>query len=236
MEVTKIKKFEKVILTVTLLLFIVGGMAPVVLAQEGSAQVVNFKDLIKFLPDAPSGWEGEEPDGMTFTVQDGSWSMATKSYSKSGSEDITAEISISDYTAYAFGWQGTWGSHIEWESTEGHAKSRTFEGYPAWEVYTVDSNDYLLLVGINERFIVSISTNDNKNSLESFANSIDFKGIGKLGGSTPSMGSETQSEVTQETPEKESTDEEDTEEQPGFEIALVISGMLVVAYFVRKRK
>ncbi len=168
----KMKRFG-ILVVIGVLLVGATGLCTVSAATEA----VHFSKLIPFLPDAPSGWEGEEPDGMMFTVEEGSWSMASKSYTKSGAEDITAEVGIMDSAFYQVGWWAAWQGFYAWESTEGYAKTTEVKGLLAWESYTKDGNDYGLYVGINDRFMVFISTNSDRDTLYAFANSIDYSGI-----------------------------------------------------------
>ena len=220
------KRFGKITLVGVLFLLVICGISSIAIAEVDTTQAVSFKNLIKYLPDAPSGWEGEDPDGMTFTVQEGSWSMATKSYSKSGSDDITADVTITDYAAYILGWQGAWGTHYSWESTDGYAKTTKVKGYPAWEMYDKDSNEYMLSISINDRFLVLVTTDGDKNTLDTFANSVDYKGIASLGGSASS---------TIETESTGSSEEAETEKEPGFGAIFAVSGLLAVAYIIKRR-
>lgn len=61
-------------------------------------------------------------------------------------------------------------------------KRTTFRDFPAWDINDKDSNDYCLSIGINDRFMVVISTNSHKNTLDQFGNLIHYKGIADLGG------------------------------------------------------
>lgn len=227
------KRYSKSVIIGVILLVIVCGVSATVMADGTPTESVNYKELIEYLPDVPSGWEGEEPDGMSLSVEGGSWSWATGIYSKSGTEaDVTVDVVITDYAANIFGWQGAWESLFEWESTEGHMKRTTVNGFPAWEVYTKDTNDYALTVGINDRFLVLITTNDGKDTLYEFANLIDYDGISSLSsGVMPTKKPDTSPEATEET-----SGEIEADEEPGFEAVFAISGFLAVAYLVRKRR
>ncbi len=199
--------------------------------EATSAQAVPFSELIKFLPDAPSGWESEEPNGMTFTHEGGTWSMATESYLKSGTEDVTADVVITDYAFYTVGWTGAWQSFFAYESTEGSAKTVTVKGLPAWEIYSKDTNDYALHVGVNDRFLVVIATNSDKDTLYDFANSINYNGIAALGGGAAAPTETAQPTVrpTQTPPAEEGG------ETPGFEAIFAVAGLLVVMSLLKRR-
>jgi PGF-CTERM protein len=233
--------------TVLIGLLIVGALGmnfvSTTLASEEatSTQAVHFSKLIEFLPDAFSGWEGEDPAGSTLTYEEGTWSMATKSYTKSGDEDVTAEIGIMDSAFYPVGWWAAWQGFYAYESTEGYAKTVIVKrGVPAWEAYTKDSNDYSLYVGINDRFMVFINTNSgDRATLYEFSDAIDYDGIADLSSSavppvetapptTPSM------TTTPEAPAEE--DGEDGGETPGFEVVFAVVGLLAVMTLLRRRR
>jgi PGF-CTERM protein len=90
-------------------------------------------------------------------------------------------------------------------------------------------------VGINDRFLVFITTNSDKNMLDKLADSIDYKGIAALGGGAPAptvTGQPTPSSA-QETPTEPPTEEGKT---PGFEAGFALGALLVVVYLVRRDK
>jgi PGF-CTERM protein len=207
--------------------------------QATTTQAVHFSTLIESLPDAPSEWEGEEPFGMTHTYEGGTWSTAIKSYSKMGAEDVTADITISDYALYTTGWSAAWKGFYAFESTEGYAKSVTINGFPAWEVYSKDTNDYSLYVGINDRFLVFITTNSDKDTLYKFANSIDYNGItASVKGGTPPMVTEMPTGQPTQPPETATPTKLPAEggKAPGFEVILAVAGLLAVTYLLMRRR
>ncbi len=204
--------------------------------QATTTEAVHFSNLIPLLPDAPSGWEAEEPFGMMYTIEEGTWSMASKSYTKSGAEDITAEVGIMDSAFYQVGWWAAWQGFYAWESTEGHAKITEVKGLPAWESYTKDGNAYGLYVGINDRFVVYINTNSGSDTLYAFANSIDYSGIGALdGGAALPAEEEPEATAYEESPAETPEVPEEEGEAPGFEVLFAIAGLLAVAYLLRRK-
>jgi len=117
---------------------------------------------------------------------------------------------ITDYALYTTGWSAAWKGFHPFESTEGYTKSVTIKGFPAWEVYSKDTGDYSLYVGINDRFLVFIMTNSDKDTLYKFANSIDYNGITKL--------------------------QAEGGKAPGFEAVFTITGLLAVTYLLMRRR
>lgn len=203
-------------------------------AEATATEAVHFSTLIEFLPDAPSGWDGEEPFGMMYTIQDGTWSMATESYTKSGAEDTTADVGVMDSAFYQVGWWAAWQGFYTYESTEGYAKTVTVDGYPAWEVYGKETNDYGLYVGINDRFMVFINTNSDKDTLYDFANAIDYDGIAALGGGAAPSSAET-AEPTGAPTKAPTTSTEEGSETLGFEAVFAVVGLLAVMALLRRR-
>ena len=228
------KKIKEIGILVLIGMLLVGAAG--LCTVSATTEAVHFSKLIELLPAAPSGWGGEEPEGMTFTYEEGTWSMATESYSKTGTEDVTADVAITDYAFYTVGWSAAWQGFYAWESTEGYAKTTKVNGFPAWEIYDKDSNDYGLYVGINDRFMVFIHTNSDKDTLYAFANSIDYKGIAALGGGVaPPAEEEPEATPYEEAPTKAPEAPEDEGKAPGFEVVFAVAGLLTVAYLLRRR-
>lgn len=145
----------------------------------GSVQAVHFSKLIEFLPEAPSGWTAQEPQGYTNTVESGSWSMANKEFTKG--ETGRADIGIMDSAYYEVGWFSAWNGIYQWESTDGYAKTTTIKGYPAFEMYSKSSNNYVLYINVKDRFMVYITVDGaDKNSMNTLANAINYDGIASL--------------------------------------------------------
>jgi PGF-CTERM protein len=229
---SKRKRIESPVLIGMLLMGVIGmGIVSTAIASGAATttDAVQFSTLIEFLPDAPSGWTGEEPFGMVYTVEDGTWSMATENYAKSDTEDVTAAVVVTDYAFYTLGWTAAWKGFHAYETTEGYAKTVTVNGYPAWEVYTKDGGDYALYVGINDRFLAIITTNSDKDTLYDFADKIDYKGIAALGG-----GAAPPTETEQPT-EAPATHGEEGGETPGFEAVFAVVGLLAVVALLGRR-
>jgi PGF-CTERM protein len=229
----RIRLFAQILILLMLGMIGLGILGTASAAEQATTtEAVHFTKLVSFLPDAPSGWEGEEPEGMMYTIEEGAWSMATRSYSKLGEEDITAEAGIMDSAFSTVGWWAAWKGFYAWETTEGYAKTTNVKGFPAWEAYTKDTNDYTLYVGINDRFMVFIQTNSDKDTLYKFANAIDYDGIAALAPAPAVTGQPTPT-TTEETHAEPPTEEGKT---PGFEAGFALVGLLVVVYLVRRDK
>jgi hypothetical protein len=145
----------------------------------GSVKAIDFNLLIPFLPNAPAGWTAEDPDGMTMNYENGSWTTASRSYSSG--DDKQATVSIMDSAYYAVGGWEMWGRQYEMTTNDGYFKTGTVAGFPSWESYDKNSKSYGTLVGLNNRFMVSVTIdNGAKADLDLFLNSINYQGIAAL--------------------------------------------------------
>lgn len=144
-----------------------------------TVQAVHFSKLIEFLPAAPSGYTAEEPQGSSYTIEEGTWSMASRSYKKGDSG--RADVSIMDSAYYEVGLFGAWKGLQKFESTEGYYKTTTVNGFPAFETYSKSSKQYGLYVNVKDRFMVYIIVDDDdKQTLTAIENSINYAGIAAL--------------------------------------------------------
>jgi hypothetical protein len=136
----------------------------------GGSQMVPNSELIRFLPDAPSGWNRQIDE---WSIAEGTYNVSTN-YS---SETIDAYVIISDH-GIRFSEQEFWDRLPE---PEGEIKSVTVNGFQAREEYVQDFNYYILLVNIHNRFLVVITTARDRETLYYFADSIDYNELATLG-------------------------------------------------------
>lgn len=231
-------KWSRASILIVLLMEITGlCMVSTVVASEQArtAQAVDSTKLVAFLPSAPAGWYGKDPFDVMQSAEGGTWSLATKSYSKHGAVDNVAQVGITDYAFYTAGWSNEWKKFYAFESTEGYAKTVTIKGYPAWEIYTKNGNNYGLYVGINDRFLVVITTNSDLDTLYNFANSIDYKGIAALAGKASPSPAVTGS-TTEQTTRSPATAAPTRPPGmiPGFESVFAVIGLLAVVYLLKR--
>ena len=145
----------------------------------GSVKAVDFNLMIPLLPDAPVGWTAKDPEGIAIPGQDGSWTIASRSYSSG--ENKRAEVSIMDSAYYEVGAWGGWASQTEMMTTDGYIKSGSVAGFPSWESYDKNARNYQTWVGLDNRFMVTVSVdNSEKSDLDSFVSSINYRGITAL--------------------------------------------------------
>ncbi|MCX9085745.1 MAG: hypothetical protein OIN87_13210 [Candidatus Methanoperedens sp.] len=148
--------------------------------DPGTVQAVHFSKLIELLPESPAGWTAQEPQGNSFTIEEGSWSMASRAYTKDDAGSAT--VTIMDSAYYNVGLFQAWSGFVQWESTDGYYKTTTVKGFPAFETYSKSGKTYGRYINIKDRFMVYIiAENNDKDVLNALENSINFNGIGKLG-------------------------------------------------------
>ena len=147
-----------------------------VFAQDGKA--LHHSELKKYLPSSIAGYSAQgDPEGMTMEMNDMSYSQAHRDYRKGDSE---LNIMLIDYReAAAMYMQSTamWQGNISME--DDHTKSGTTQvsGYNGWETYDKDDGSSQLMLGINDRYLLTLS--GDKMSLESIKS---IAGDLKLGG------------------------------------------------------
>jgi len=145
----------------------------------GSVTAVDFNLLIPFLPNAPTGWTADDPQGETMNETAEVWTTASRTYSLG--ENKQASVSIMDSAYYVVdAWDG-WGSQQETATADGYDKAGTVAGFPSWESYDNTSQSYETWVGLHDRFMVTVSIdNGEKSDLDLFVNSINYQGIAAL--------------------------------------------------------
>ena len=143
----------------------------------GEVDPLHFNDLIPFLPDVPSGWEADEPYGMTMSGMEGySYTIALREYNNASGEYV--DVTIYDSAYYqGFIWFQLYDEDLffDYETSDGYAKTTTVKGYPTWEVYS-KPDTYNRVILVAERFVVMINV-ETKSSLDQFTNAVDFSGL-----------------------------------------------------------
>jgi len=163
---------------------------------QGS-QPIQHTELIEFLPDAPSGWV-RKVEGLS--IAEGTYNASTNT----DFETMDAYVGILDHGSKVSE-QEFWDRLPE---PEGETKRVTIKGFQAKEEYVKDVNYYILHVNIHNRFLVTIFTNRDRETLYYFADSIDYNELATLDGNTEGG------------------------KIPGFELDCVIIALFAIAYIV----
>lgn len=145
--------------------------------------VVDFSKLIPILPEAPSGWTADQPDGSTADVGGFKLSNAHRDYHKGDAADAPRiAISILDSAAnpdYVTATTGTWTQTSE--TLEGYSKPVTIDGNPGFEAYEKEQKHAVLWVMIAKRYFVEIELqNDDPKQLQEWIKRVDLKKLAEI--------------------------------------------------------
>lgn len=137
---------------------------------------VSYTELLPFLPEPPSGWEGSKPKGQSNQMGDMKFSEAERDYTMG---EKRMEVKITDWAfrqaLYApFFLMASFSQ----ESTEGYNKGIKINDDPGREEYKNDSKNGDLSVLVGKRFLVSIKGNGIEAAeLRQWWDRIDTKGL-----------------------------------------------------------
>jgi len=141
--------------------------------KRGDTLAIPYQELQKYLPQNISGYAAQEPEGTTMNSDMGSYSAASRRYTKAGADGYEeyVEVSIVDYNATAemfTGLTSMWGANFSMEDANGYTKSFDpgFKDGIGWEHYDKNNKNSELSYGLGDRFIVTIkSSNQPDNEL-----------------------------------------------------------------------
>lgn len=173
-----------------------------VLAAKSPAQnepmlvpdVVDYSKLLPILPDAPSSWTADKPEGSTTDVGGFQITTVHRDYRKSDAADSpTTAISILDSVAnpdYVQATTAAWNQNSQ--TPEGYSKSVTIDGNPGFEAYEKEVKTMAngekkeqkhtsLWVMIAKRYFVEIELqNQDPKELQEWVKRIDLKKLAEI--------------------------------------------------------
>ena len=163
------------------LMLLCGVIVPELQAQNEPIlvpDVVDYPKLIPVLPEAPSGWTTEKPEGSTMDVGGFKISNVHRDYHKGeGTDAPLVSISILDSAAnpdYVTATTATW--KLNNETPDGYSKSVTIEGNPGFEAYEREQKHASLWVMIAKRYFVQIEVqNQEPKELQEWIKRVDLK-------------------------------------------------------------
>ncbi len=163
----------------------------VILAPNSRAQnepilvpdVVDYSKLLPILPDAPSGWTADKPEGSTADVGGFQITNVHRDYRKGDAADSpTAAISILDSVAnpdYVQATTAAWNQNSE--TPDGYSKSVTIDGNPGFEAYEKERKHTSLWVMIAKRYFVEIELqNQDPKELQDWVKRLDLKKLAAI--------------------------------------------------------
>lgn len=137
---------------------------------------VSYTELLPFLPEPPSGWQGEKPKGQSNQMGDMKFSEAEREYTMG---EKRMEVKITDWAfrqaLYApFFLMASFSQ----ESTEGYNKGIKINDDPGREEYRNESKSGELSVLVGKRFLVTVKGNGIEAAeLRQWWDRIDTKGL-----------------------------------------------------------
>src|ERR1043166_8469600 len=145
--------------------------------------VVDYPKLLPILPDAPSGWAADKPEGSTSDVGGFKITNVHRDYHKGeGNNAPLVSISILDSAAnpdYVAATTATWKSSSE--SLEGYSKSVTIDGNPGFEAYEREQKHASLWFMIANRYFVQIEVQTlEPKELQEWIKRVDLKKLAAI--------------------------------------------------------
>jgi hypothetical protein len=144
---------------------------------------VDYQKLLPILPESPSGWTADKPEGSTEDVGGFRITNVHRDYHKGeGDKAPTAAISILDSVAnpdYVGATTAAWNNNTE--SSEGYGKSVTIDGNSGFEAFEKDSKHATLWVMVANRYFVQIELqNQDPKELQEWIKRVDLKKLAAI--------------------------------------------------------
>jgi hypothetical protein len=145
--------------------------------------VVDYTKLLPILPEAPSGWTADKPEGSTSDVGGFAITNVHRDYHKGeGNSAPLVSISILDSAAnpdYVTATTTTWKTSSE--TPEGYSKSVTIDGNPGFEAYEREQKHASLWVMVGKRYFVQIEAqNMDPKELQDWIKRVDLKKLAEI--------------------------------------------------------
>src|SRR5438874_10919158 len=146
-------------------------------------EAVDYQKLLPILPEPPSGWNADKPEGSTEDVGGFKITNVHRDYRKGeGDKAPTAAISILDSVAnpdYVSATTAAWNNNTE--SSEGYGKSVTVDGNSGFEAFEKDSKHATLWVMVANRYFVQIELqNQEPKELQEWIKRVDLKKLAAI--------------------------------------------------------
>lgn len=141
-------------------------------------EAVDFQKLLAILPEPPSGWTADKPEGATEDVGGFKITNVHRDYHKGEGEKAPGvAISILDSVSnpdYVSATTEAWKSNSD--TSEGYAKSVNIGGNPGFETFEKDTKHAALWVMIADRYFVQIELqNQEPAELQEWIKRVDLK-------------------------------------------------------------
>jgi hypothetical protein len=145
--------------------------------------VVDYKKLFPILPEAPSGWTADNPEGSTEEVGGFKITNVHRDYRKGeGADAPTASISILDSVAnpdYVTATTAAWNETSD--TVDGYSKSVTIDGDPGFEAYENEQKHGSIWVMVAKRYFVEIELQkQDAKQLQEWVKRLDLKKLAEI--------------------------------------------------------
>ena len=145
---------------------------------DTDTELISFKDLMEYLPDAPRGWTAQKPQGETNSFGDYGISQVSQTFNQ---EDDDKQIKVSIF-------DGAFNSvlsaplllttELNRESTESYNKAVTIDDIPGREIYNYSNKQGSLHLLVDNRFLVQIEgSNIEETDLREWWRSLDRQSL-----------------------------------------------------------
>ena len=144
---------------------------------------IDYQKLLPILPEPPSGWTADKPEGSTEDVGGFKITNVHRDYRKGeGEKAPSTAISILDSVAnpdYVSATTEAWKSNSD--TSEGYAKSVTIDDNPGFETFEKDARHAALWLMIAGRYFVQIELqNQEPGELQGWIKRIDLKKLAAI--------------------------------------------------------
>src|SRR6476619_5387697 len=140
-------------------------------------EAIDYQKLLPILPEPPSGWTADKPEGSTEDVGGFRITNVHRDYHKgAGDKAPSAAISVLDSVAnpdYVNATTAAWNNNSE--TSEGYGKSVTIDGNSGFEAFEKDSKHATLWVMVANRYFVQIELqNQEPSELQEWIKRVDL--------------------------------------------------------------
>jgi hypothetical protein len=146
-------------------------------------EVVNSTKLLPLLPEAPSGWTADKPEGSTDDAGGVKITSVHRDYKKGTADDApTTSISILDSAAnpeYVSATTAAW--NLTTSTPEGYTKALTIEGMPGFETFENEGKHGTLWLMVAKRYVLQIETQgQDSKDLQDWLKRVDVKKLAEV--------------------------------------------------------
>jgi hypothetical protein len=146
-------------------------------------EVVAAAKLLPLLPDAPTGWTADKPEGSTDDAGGVKITSVHRDYKKGTADDApTTSISILDSAAnpeYVSATTAAW--NLSTSTPEGYTKALTIEGMPGFETFENEGKHGTLWLMVAKRYVLQIETQgQDAKDLQDWLKRVDVKKLAEV--------------------------------------------------------